>query len=1245
MNSKSCKEEIPNDLLIHLQKIKDHLTRGNASLMVGAGFSMNAVKVSENAKLPPTWNQLADKFRQDLYPNGGDWGKNPLQLAEEYNYAYKRVGLNQLLRDAMNDELLAPSRLHVDLLELPWNDVFTTNYDTLLERAAEDVYFRKYDCICKYDDLPFTERPRIIKLHGSFPSHTPFIITEEDYRTYPSKFAPFVNTVQQSIMEGSLCLMGFSAVDPNFLNWIGWVRDNLKEATPPIYLVGLLNLSCTEKQVLESRNIIAVDLSLLPDIGGGEHKEAIGQFIKHVKPAPDISQEWPEAKHLVIHDQLSTDKVEQIIVDFRKERLSYPGWLILPYKKRKTLWNSTSSACSSFTLFSKLEKPYNLLAVSEVVWRLKKCLIPIFSDFIAVMHELLEEFKPFVLDELNFDVKEITFELSTELISQIKEAWFIIAFGMLKFYREEGKIKEFEDIERLVLSAKLDNDLRNQLSYEKCVVYLYSLDYKKLESSLNHWNTQNSSPEWLIKYVGLKIELGNSHEAGNILCSLLPDIRKKLSMGLKGNHDFYYLSLEGICLFLLNLVYNRHTSAPANSDYTPYLLENTRERYDALAQFNCDIWKEVEFFESTIENLDTTRKPQLVESKTFDGYHRQRTNIRYGLPEQDQFAWQLLYFFEESGIPTRGDRSTILQKSLLKSIQIVSTFSPFISTASLMRIGKVDDELWDSFFSKWTISRMSFNSVNEIANSYIDRLEFILDSQSKLISYGNKNNYYRQSARSLYEMISRLTVKSAPDTLERMFDLGIRLSQLKWKIRKDIFPDVGRVYFTRLIMSMSIDTVSGHLKELLKFPITDGHYYTPAADPLFRVLHNCKLNDLSHLLHDAELAELIDQTIAEVKSDEDNNIRTASICRVYTLLELNLLTDKQKKDFSNNLLSQVDKYQLPDNSPFFKFVFRRLLVDVEDMDERIKQYYLDENFEFLPRSGGYSSNLSDPVFISDLNEYGSVFYKHSQLETSEIKLILTKIKREWDISKNILKENRNKLLNSQYTSLDLNKAFTNLQLTLANVIIPSLDNNDKGSVDIVVTMVNEMEELQIPVLSVKTALLMLKSTELDQIQLDIKQRLLSSNFSQYKEACQAILTRIQFVDKGLLDLQVDTILEQLFLTFSNRSEDRVIYLLSMVTYILEKTGYKLSVAELSILISVLEILEKESDTESLFATRPYAAEVAFAVFCYCQKENIELSPVLLRWQRICQSNEELIEVCNKWSDQKNREEEPTSVKA
>ena len=93
-------------------------------------------------------------------------------------------------------------------------DVFTTNYDTLLERAQVGVVDRKYDVVPTASDIVGRMKPRIVKLHGSFPSHRPFIITEEDYRTYPKRFAPFVNMVQQSIMENVFCLIGFWEMIP-----------------------------------------------------------------------------------------------------------------------------------------------------------------------------------------------------------------------------------------------------------------------------------------------------------------------------------------------------------------------------------------------------------------------------------------------------------------------------------------------------------------------------------------------------------------------------------------------------------------------------------------------------------------------------------------------------------------------------------------------------------------------------------------------------------------------------------------------------------------------------------------------------------------------------------------------------------------------------------------------------------------------------------------------------------------------
>jgi hypothetical protein len=82
---------------------------------------------------------------------------------------------------------------------------------------VEQVPSRKYAIVRVVQDIPAAMKPRIVKLNGSFPSTRPFIFTEEDFRTYPRRFAGFVNLAQQSMMENVFCLIGFSGDDPNFL--------------------------------------------------------------------------------------------------------------------------------------------------------------------------------------------------------------------------------------------------------------------------------------------------------------------------------------------------------------------------------------------------------------------------------------------------------------------------------------------------------------------------------------------------------------------------------------------------------------------------------------------------------------------------------------------------------------------------------------------------------------------------------------------------------------------------------------------------------------------------------------------------------------------------------------------------------------------------------------------------------------------------------------------------------------------
>ena len=177
---------------------------------------------------------------------------------------FGRTDLRRFLRQSIRDEDFEPGETHLQLLKLPWRDVFTTNWDTLLERTSVRVTEHDYSLVRNVDDIPIANQPRIVKLHGSLAEHIPPILTEEDYRTYPTKFAPFVNTVQQAMMETVFCLIGFSGDDPNFLHWSGWVRDNLGDAAPKIYLAGLLDLSPHRRHMLEDRGVVPIDVARHP---------------------------------------------------------------------------------------------------------------------------------------------------------------------------------------------------------------------------------------------------------------------------------------------------------------------------------------------------------------------------------------------------------------------------------------------------------------------------------------------------------------------------------------------------------------------------------------------------------------------------------------------------------------------------------------------------------------------------------------------------------------------------------------------------------------------------------------------------------------------------------------------------------------------------------------------------------------------------------------------------------------------
>ena len=118
---------------------KEYFYHG-AAIMIGAGFSRCSAQSGDQSIKMPTWWDYAKLLKSELQSNVDD----PLRLAEEYYAFFSKEALHDLIKQKLNDLAWQPGDLTLNLLKLPWNEVLTTNWDTLLERASTQIYERNY---------------------------------------------------------------------------------------------------------------------------------------------------------------------------------------------------------------------------------------------------------------------------------------------------------------------------------------------------------------------------------------------------------------------------------------------------------------------------------------------------------------------------------------------------------------------------------------------------------------------------------------------------------------------------------------------------------------------------------------------------------------------------------------------------------------------------------------------------------------------------------------------------------------------------------------------------------------------------------------------------------------------------------------------------------------------------------------------------------------------------------------------
>lgn len=700
-----------------------------AAIMVGAGFSRNAEPKSASTREMPSWAQMANSLCAKLYPVDSNTKTSALQdamstsgflrLAQEYKVAFGQGPLNEQIRALVPDNEYEPGKLHKMLLNLPWTDIHTTNWDTLLERGALETFDIDYDVVRTFSEIPTSKRPRIVKLHGSFPAHEPFIFTEEDYRTYPRSHAPFVNLVQQSLMESVLCLIGFSGDDPNFLHWTGWVRDNLGVHAPKIYLVGCLSLSNHRRRMLEDRNVVPVDLSGLlgfeiwPE--GKRHFYATEWFLRslsiraqydqktwperpqenrawptHLPPPifptellPEVEPMAPEIMHMSGVNEGSVIKVANI---WKKNRDIYPGWMIAPLAVRDRLWKATFSWIRPISSeIDRLSPTEYLFVLDQLIWRLETCLSP---HFVNVM-----ESAKITLGRIDILARKIH---APDGVSQNEgidwsetvKAWIRVSIWVAIDARCSG---DFEAASVTLQSAKqfaLDyDDLHNSIEFEQCLILRDQAKHEELISALSRWSIKGGDSAWHIRKCGLLAGVGLNEEVKSCLESALHQTRKYRRRDYL-DHAAY--SREAWLLWLSASLKFPQSVLSGDTDY-----DESVQRLRRLGDYECNVLDE---FEQLVEKLNhAVQHPHSDTSEKTDFFGRRSQSMHFinGMDERVKRAYEVIRLADATGFPS--------------SISIVKMLSEGLRVASKVIIS---DEGWMGLL--WTIRASSAASDNDM---------------------------------------------------------------------------------------------------------------------------------------------------------------------------------------------------------------------------------------------------------------------------------------------------------------------------------------------------------------------------------------------------------------------------------------------------------------------------------------------------------------------------------------------------
>lgn len=929
-----------------LQKIRNNLWSkdgsSRVSTLVGAGFSRNAKKLDDNLKSMSLWSNLRDKMLEELGDEKNYKEAEVTELADIYKDKYGVVELEKMLKTEIPDDNYEPGSIHQSLLELPFSDIFTTNYDTLLERTVSHVYNRNYQIIADPRDITGSTSPRIVKLHGTFPSNRPFVFSKNDYDTYEEKSAPFVNMVRQSIMETTMILIGFSGDDPNFKNWIKWIEESLGEHSPKIYMLDL-NITNVENHPM----IVPIDLAEIFDrsLEGQRYEVFLTEFLKFLSEQPiKKPKNWPHISYSKIpkvkgfNKEIDKTESKEVIRMLRNNREQYPGWLVLPYKiYTKEHINYTVNDLE-FRIKNIADNNIKSSLLYELLWIYKIWRIPLYSEIEKEIEDLVLQYdNPFEYFNKN------------QLIT--------ICIGLLREYKLDHKHEKFHSLLEKLNHLNLNTRQKNELNYQLYTYKFINGDYKNLSSLITLAYKDTDDFELKIKFAVLKLQIGEENEAIKWMKNLLNILRK---IELLDSNNIRAFSSEGILLSHL-----RHKDRANFKQYNDRLLDlenlycsptTDLDKFTLFKEPN----EQPSYEYSTFDNRTT------VVNTSFSNNNRVYNNTNYLLSVRDDFYLG------------------VSKDHKIKLLKYIFDLYPIYGLKLSITLLTTDKIKLEEVFSRSFLLNLGENDVDELYNY----LKKIISSEE--VIYNMKITYdifYR-----LYMIVGEDKKREMELILHENYKTGKMLKQL------ENHGELVEKLYERILDYKFSESYVEFVEELLNYPLisepnTDLNniklYPDHSFEPAFVAY---KHKPMSYEAENIDVnPSLTDKLIEYFEYVTKDYLMQAAFKRLVFINSINGLLPNQKSKIKKILT----KYLLENTlllDDYNKLMFAKEFNLNEDVTNSLKKQFINKEIPKSYWKGGYSSSIAIDNYLMNI----SLLFLNDLLNQEEFNRILGNIYNWWE---------------------------------------------------------------------------------------------------------------------------------------------------------------------------------------------------------------------------------------------------------